>query len=116
MTVRHTPGAGQAELLVGGLLVAITGLAALARRLSIPYPAVLVTTGAVAIVAFRVAVTAVVTGTFSLGPATLALVGDRRRRIAIGLPVGWQAVQVVLGRSVTRYWSSGVRGRSRTRP
>jgi Na+/H+ antiporter len=33
---------GQAELLIGGLLVAIAGLGALARRLSIPYPIVLV--------------------------------------------------------------------------
>jgi CPA1 family monovalent cation:H+ antiporter len=38
---------GQAELLIGGLLVAIAGLGALARRLSIPYPIVLVIGGAV---------------------------------------------------------------------
>ncbi|MBV8944245.1 MAG: Na+/H+ antiporter [Solirubrobacterales bacterium] len=35
----------QAELLIGGLLVAIAGLGALARRLSIPYPIVLVVGG-----------------------------------------------------------------------
>ena len=38
---------GKAELLIGGLLVAIAGLGALARRLSIPYPIVLVIGGAV---------------------------------------------------------------------
>jgi monovalent cation/hydrogen antiporter len=36
---------GKAELLIGGLLVAIAGLGALARRLSIPYPIVLVVGG-----------------------------------------------------------------------
>src|SRR3954449_13534582 len=38
---------GQAELLIAGLLVAVAGLSALARRLSIPYPIVLVIGGAV---------------------------------------------------------------------
>ena len=33
---------GQAELLVAGLLVAVAGLSALARRLSVPHPIVLV--------------------------------------------------------------------------
>jgi NhaP-type Na+/H+ or K+/H+ antiporter len=33
---------GQAELLIAGLLVAVAGLSALARRLSAPYPIVLV--------------------------------------------------------------------------
>ena len=37
---------GQAELLIAGLLVAVAGLGALARRLSIPYPIVLVIGGA----------------------------------------------------------------------
>src|ERR671933_405604 len=37
---------GQAELLIAGLLVAVAGLSALARRLSIPYPIVLVIGGA----------------------------------------------------------------------
>jgi len=36
---------GKAELLIGGLLMAIAGLGALARRLSIPYPIVLVVGG-----------------------------------------------------------------------
>src|SRR5437868_2288575 len=43
---RHTPGVGQAELLIAGLLVAVAGLGALARRLSMPYPIVLVVGGA----------------------------------------------------------------------
>src|SRR5918911_1622353 len=38
---------GQAEILIAGLLVAVAGLSALARRLSIPYPIVLVIGGAV---------------------------------------------------------------------
>ena len=37
---------GQAELLIAGLLVAIAGLSGLARRLSVPYPIVLVVAGA----------------------------------------------------------------------
>jgi Na+/H+ antiporter len=38
---------GQAELLIAGLLVAIAGLSVLARRLSAPYPILLVVAGAV---------------------------------------------------------------------
>src|SRR5215212_6598726 len=38
---------GQAEILIAGLLVAVAGLSALARRLSVPYPIVLVVGGAV---------------------------------------------------------------------
>lgn len=38
---------GQAELLIAGLLVAVAGLSVLARRLSVPYPIVLVVGGAV---------------------------------------------------------------------
>src|SRR5438552_730298 len=37
---------GHAEILIAGLLVAVAGLGALARRLSIPYPIVLVVGGA----------------------------------------------------------------------
>ncbi|MDQ3850248.1 MAG: Na+/H+ antiporter [Actinomycetota bacterium] len=39
-------GMGQAELLIAGLLVAVAGLSALARWLSVPYPIVLVIGGA----------------------------------------------------------------------
>ena len=38
---------GQAELVIAGLLVAVAGLSALARLLSVPYPIVLVIGGAV---------------------------------------------------------------------
>src|SRR5215212_9252517 len=37
---------GQAELLIAGVLVTVAGLSALARRLSVPYPVVLVLGGA----------------------------------------------------------------------
>ena len=37
---------GQAEILIAGLLVAVAGLSALARRMSLPYPIVLVVGGA----------------------------------------------------------------------
>src|SRR3954452_17979742 len=37
---------GQAEILIAGLLVAVAGLSALARVLSVPYPIVLVIGGA----------------------------------------------------------------------
>src|SRR6266498_2954127 len=37
---------GQAELLIAGLLVAVAGLSVLARRLSVPFPIVLVVGGA----------------------------------------------------------------------
>src|SRR3954468_11154514 len=37
---------GHAEILIAGLLVAVAGLSALARRLSVPYPIVLVIGGA----------------------------------------------------------------------
>jgi hypothetical protein len=36
----------QAEILIAGLLVAVAGLSALARHLSVPYPIVLVVGGA----------------------------------------------------------------------
>jgi NhaP-type Na+/H+ or K+/H+ antiporter len=36
----------EAEILIAGLLVAVAGLSALARRLSVPYPIVLVLGGA----------------------------------------------------------------------
>jgi hypothetical protein len=37
---------GQAEILIAGLLVAVTGPSALARHLSVPYPIVLLVGGA----------------------------------------------------------------------
>jgi NhaP-type Na+/H+ or K+/H+ antiporter len=37
---------GEAELLIAGLLVVVAGMSALARRLSVPYPILLVVVGA----------------------------------------------------------------------
>ncbi len=42
----QTSGVGQAEILIAGLLIAIVGLSAVARVLSLPYPIVLVVGGA----------------------------------------------------------------------
>ena len=49
---------------------------------------------ATALVAFRVAVTAVVTGAFSLGHASVALVVDAAGGVAIGLAVGWVIAEI----------------------
>jgi Sodium/hydrogen exchanger family len=65
------------------------------RRLDVPRRLVSAAEGeglfndATALVAYRVAVGAVVAGTFSLGQATLALIADAAGGIAIGLAVGW---------------------------
>jgi CPA1 family monovalent cation:H+ antiporter len=49
---------------------------------------------ATALVAYRVAVAAVVAGTFSLGHATVALIVDAAVGIAIGLGVGWIIAEI----------------------
>lgn len=49
---------------------------------------------ATALVAYRVAVAAVVAGTFSLGHATVALIVDAAAGIAIGLAVGWIIAEI----------------------
>ena len=49
---------------------------------------------ATALVAYRVAVAAVVAGSFSLGQATLALIADAAGGIAIGLAVGWIIAEI----------------------
>lgn len=49
---------------------------------------------ATALVAYRVAVAAVVAGSFSLGHATLALIADAAGGVAIGLAVGWVIAEV----------------------
>jgi CPA1 family monovalent cation:H+ antiporter len=70
------------------------------RRLDVPRQLVSATEGeglfndATALVAYRVAVAAVVAGTFSLGQATLALVADAAGGIAIGLAVGWVVAEI----------------------
>ncbi len=70
------------------------------RSLNVPRPLVSAAEGeglfndATALVAFRVAVTAVVTGTFSLAHATVALVADAAGGVAIGLAVGWVIAEI----------------------
>jgi Na+/H+ antiporter len=65
------------------------------RRLGVPRRLVSTTEGeglfndATALVAFRVAVAAVVSGTFSLGHATAQFFADAAGGVAIGLVVGW---------------------------
>ncbi|HTT30796.1 MAG TPA: Na+/H+ antiporter [Solirubrobacteraceae bacterium] len=49
---------------------------------------------ATALVAFRVAVTAVVAGSFSLGHATILLIVDAAAGVAIGLAVGWLIAEI----------------------
>src|SRR5919201_963230 len=162
---------GQAEILIAGLLVAIAGLSALARQLSVPYPIVLVVGGAMvgfvpglpevkldpdvvlvvflppllygasifanfndlgaivsptdplaaaaimrrlgaprrmvsaiegeglfndatALVAYRVAVAAVVEGSFSLSEAGLKFVLGAAGGVAIGLAIGWIVAEI----------------------
>ena len=70
------------------------------RRLDVPRRLVSAAEGeglfndATALVAYRVAVGAVVAGTFSLGHATLALIADATGGIAIGLAVGWVIAEI----------------------
>ena len=70
------------------------------RRLDVPRRLVSAAEGegllndATALVAYRVAVGAVVAGTFSLGHATLALIADAAGGIAIGLAVGWVIAEI----------------------
>jgi CPA1 family monovalent cation:H+ antiporter len=49
---------------------------------------------ATALVAYRVAVAAAVSGVFSLGHATLSLIGDAAGGVAIGLGVGWIIAEI----------------------
>src|SRR5947207_1141385 len=106
----------QAELLIVGLLIAVAGLSALARWLSIPYPIVLVIGGALfgvvpgplvsaaegeglfndatALVAYRVAVAAVVAGSFSMADAGLRFLAGAIGGVAIGLLVGWSIAAI----------------------
>ena len=70
------------------------------RRLDVPRRLVSVVEGeglfndATALVAYRVAVAAVVAGTFSLGHASVQLVVDAAGGVAIGLAVGWIVAEV----------------------
>jgi CPA1 family monovalent cation:H+ antiporter len=70
------------------------------RRLDVPRALVSATEGeglfndATALVVYRVAIGAVVAGTFSLGHAALSLVLDAAGGIAIGLAVGWVIAEI----------------------
>jgi CPA1 family monovalent cation:H+ antiporter len=70
------------------------------RRLDVPRRLVSAAAGeglfndATALVVYRVAVAAVVAGTFSLGQATLSLVADAAGGIAIGLAVRWVIAEI----------------------
>jgi monovalent cation/hydrogen antiporter len=70
------------------------------RRLDVPRRLVSAAEGeglfndATALVAYRVAVAAVVAGTFSLGHAAVTLIADAAGGIAIGLAVGWVVAEI----------------------
>jgi Na+/H+ antiporter len=74
--------------------------ASIMRQLGVPRPLVSATEAeglfndATALVAYRVAVTAVVTGSFSLGDAGLHFVTGAAGGVAIGLAVGWIVAQI----------------------
>jgi monovalent cation/hydrogen antiporter len=103
--VAHTaiPGMSWAAAFVLGAIVSPTDAPAttsIARRLGVPRGLLTVVEGeslindAAALVAYRFAVAAVLTGTFSLGDAALRLVGNVAAGIAIGLAVGWVIKEV----------------------
>jgi Na+/H+ antiporter len=103
--VAHTaiPGMSWPAAFVLGAIVSPTDAPAttsIARRLGVPRGLLTVVEGeslindAAALVAYRFAVAAVLTGTFSLGDAALRLVGNVAAGIAIGLAVGWVIKEV----------------------
>lgn len=73
---------------------------AIARRLGVPRRVVAIVEGeslindATALILYRFAVVAVVTGSFSLADAGLEFVGNAAGGVAIGLGVGWAVAQV----------------------
>jgi len=97
------PGLGWAPAFVLGAIVAPTDpLAAteIARRLGVPRRIVTTIEGeslindASALAVYRVAVVAVVSGTFSLAHAGVVFVGGVAGGVAVGLVVGWVVAQV----------------------
>src|SRR5437868_3709173 len=103
----------QAEILIAGLLVAVAVLSALARRLAIPYPIVLVLGGAlfgfvpgvptvhlnpdVVLVVFLpplVYGAAFVAGGFSTSHAGLKFVADAAGGVVSGLAIGWLIAEI----------------------
>jgi CPA1 family monovalent cation:H+ antiporter len=91
-----------AAFVLGAIVSPTDPLAAglIMRRLDVPRRLVSSAEGeglfndATALVVYRVAVGAVVAGTFSLGHATLALIADAAGGIAIGLAVGWAVAEI----------------------
>ena len=97
------PGLSWPAAFVLGAIVSPTdplAAAAIMRRLEVPRRMVSAIEGeglfndATALVAYRVAVTAVAVGTFSLGHAALKFVVDAAGGVAIGLVIGWIAARV----------------------
>jgi monovalent cation/hydrogen antiporter len=91
-------GLGWAPAFVLGAIVSPTdptAATAIARRLGVPRPIITVIEGeslvndGTALVVYRFAVIAVVSGSFSLGEAALSFAGNVVGGIAIGLVVGW---------------------------
>jgi CPA1 family monovalent cation:H+ antiporter len=97
------PGLSWPAAFVLGAIVSPTDAPAttsVARRLGVPRNLLTVVEGesllndAGALVAYKFAVAAVMTGTFSLGDAALRFVGNVAAGIAIGLAVGWAIREV----------------------
>src|SRR5438445_630258 len=80
--------------LVVGLLAVTTALAVLARRMTTPFPILLVLCGTVlGLMAYRVGVTAATTGLFSLGAASVDFVKVGAGGLLLGLAAGWLVVK-----------------------
>ncbi len=103
--VAHTliPDMSWAAAFVLGAIVSPTdplAAAAVMRRLEVPRRLVSAVEGeglfndATALVCYRVAVAAVVAGSFSLAHASLKFIADAAGGVAIGLAVGWLASQI----------------------
>lgn len=97
------PGMPWAAAFALGAIVSPTdplAAATIMRRLEVPRRLVSAVEGeglfndATALVCYRVAVAAVVAGSFSLGHASLKFVADAAGGVAIGLAVGWLASQI----------------------
>jgi monovalent cation/hydrogen antiporter len=92
----------QAAVVLGAIVSPTDAIAAtsIAERFNVPRRVVTVVEGeslvndATALIVYRFAVAAVVTGTFSLSDATLEFLGNAAGGIGIGLAVGWVVAQV----------------------
>jgi monovalent cation/hydrogen antiporter len=92
----------EAAIVLGAVVSPTDPIAATSifQRLSVPRGVVTVVEGesmindATALIVYKFAVAAVVTGSFSLGDAAMEFVGNAAGGIAIGLAVGWIVTQV----------------------